>query len=50
MRIEKQLSVFLVNKPGRLANVCSALAHEKVNILADIDGFLVLSNKDLNLF
>jgi hypothetical protein len=34
MRIEKQLSVFLVNKPGRLANICSALAHEKINIMA----------------
>jgi hypothetical protein len=30
----KQISVFLENKPGRLANVLSALAHEKVNITA----------------
>lgn len=30
----KQVSVFLENKPGRLANVLSALAREKVNITA----------------
>src|SRR6516225_4300517 len=30
----KQITVFLENKPGRLANVLSALAHEKVNITA----------------
>lgn len=30
----KQFSVFLENKPGRLAQVLSALAREKVNILA----------------
>ena len=30
----KQISVFLENKPGRLANVLSALAREKVNIAA----------------
>jgi hypothetical protein len=30
----KQLSVFLENKPGRLANVLSALARDKVNITA----------------
>jgi hypothetical protein len=30
----KQISVFLENKPGRLANVLSALAREKVNITA----------------
>jgi hypothetical protein len=29
-----QISVFLENKPGRLANVLSALAHEKVNLNA----------------
>jgi hypothetical protein len=28
----KQISVFLENKPGRLANVLSALAREKVNL------------------
>jgi len=30
----KQITVFLENKPGRLANVLSALAHDKVNIVA----------------
>jgi hypothetical protein len=30
----KQISVFLENKPGRLANVLLALAREKVNITA----------------
>jgi hypothetical protein len=30
----KQITVFLENKPGRLANVLSALAKEKVNITA----------------
>jgi hypothetical protein len=30
----KQISVFLENKPGRLANVLSALARDKVNITA----------------
>jgi hypothetical protein len=30
----KQISVFLENKPGRLANVLLALAREKVNIAA----------------
>lgn len=30
----KQLSVFLENKPGRMANVLSALAREKVNLVA----------------
>jgi hypothetical protein len=30
----KQISVFLENKPGRLANVLSALARQKVNVLA----------------
>jgi hypothetical protein len=34
MQTSKQISVFLENKPGRLANVLSALAHEKVNITA----------------
>ncbi len=34
MRISKQLSVLLVNKPGRLANVLSALSKEKVHCLA----------------
>jgi hypothetical protein len=34
METAKQVSVFLENKPGRLANVLSALAHEKVNVTA----------------
>jgi hypothetical protein len=34
MRTSKQLSVTLVNKPGRLANVLSALSKGKVNCLA----------------
>src|SRR5262249_10844041 len=34
MGTSKQVSVFLENKPGRLANVLSALAQEKVNITA----------------
>ena len=34
METTKQITVFLENKPGRLANVLSALAHEKVNIIA----------------
>jgi hypothetical protein len=34
MKTVKQLSLFLENKPGTLANVCKALAKAKVNILA----------------
>ncbi len=34
MRVAKQLSVFLINQPGRLANVSAALAKDKVNITA----------------
>jgi hypothetical protein len=34
METTKQVSVFLENKPGRLANVLSALAREKINITA----------------
>jgi hypothetical protein len=34
METARQVSVFLENKPGRLANVLSALAREKVNIVA----------------
>jgi hypothetical protein len=34
MQTTKQITVFLENKPGRLANVLSALAAEKVNITA----------------
>jgi len=34
MKIMKQFSIFLVNKPGVLAGVTSALAKAKVNIIA----------------
>lgn len=34
MRIEIQFSVFLVNKPGVLAQITSALAGEKINVIA----------------
>ena len=34
METTKQVSVFLENKPGRLANVLSALARERVNVIA----------------
>lgn len=34
METAKQISVFLENKPGRLAKVLSALARDKVNITA----------------
>lgn len=34
METAKQVTVYLENKPGRLANVLSALAREKVNITA----------------
>src|SRR5260370_37725486 len=34
METSKQITVFLENKPGRLANVLSALARDKVNITA----------------
>ncbi|MCD4699942.1 MAG: ACT domain-containing protein [Phycisphaerae bacterium] len=34
MRIETQFSIFLVNKPGVLAQVTSAMAKAKVNIIA----------------
>lgn len=34
MRIQTQLSVFLINEPGRLATLTHALAREKVNIMA----------------
>jgi hypothetical protein len=33
-RVETQFSVFLVNKPGILAQVTGALAQEKINIVA----------------
>jgi hypothetical protein len=34
MEIAKQLSVFLANKPGMLAEVCDELAKAKINIFA----------------
>ena len=34
MEIHKQLSVFLDNKPGTLAQVCEALSAKKINIYA----------------
>lgn len=34
MEIAKQLSVFLANKPGTLANVCDELAKAGINIFA----------------
>jgi len=34
MEIAKQLSVFLANKPGMLADVCNELAKAEVNIFA----------------
>ena len=34
MRVERQFSVFLVNKPGVLAQVMTALAKGKVDVLA----------------
>ena len=34
MPIEKQLSVFMENKPGRLSQICSILADAKINVYA----------------
>src|SRR5436309_11423189 len=34
MKVEKQLALFLENKPGTLAAVCQALADQNVNIYA----------------
>ena len=34
MQTRKQVTVFLENKPGRLAHVLSTLAHAKINIVA----------------
>lgn len=34
MRIDTQFSIFLINKPGVLASVTSALAEAKINVLA----------------
>ena len=33
-RIETQLSVFMENKPGRLANICTTLSQNSVNIFS----------------
>jgi hypothetical protein len=33
-RIDKQFTVTLINRPGRLAQLCGALARDKVNIVA----------------
>ena len=46
MKLQKQLSVFLDNKPGVLARIASGLAKRKVNILAisvtDAVGYCIL--------
>ena len=34
MQTRKQVTVFLENKPGRLAQILSALAHQKINVVA----------------
>ncbi len=34
MKVVKQLSIFLENKPGTLSKVCRALAHESINLFA----------------
>ena len=34
MPIEKQLSVFIENKPGRLSHICTMLADSGINIFA----------------
>ena len=34
MPIEKQLSVFMENKPGRLSSICATLGEANVNIFA----------------
>jgi hypothetical protein len=34
MAIEKQLSVFMENKPGRLSTICGTLADNNINIYA----------------
>src|SRR5437870_4953901 len=34
METSRQISVFLENKPGRLANVLRVLAREKINVIA----------------
>ena len=34
MEVVREVTAHLENKPGRLAKICSALAHEKINIQA----------------
>jgi hypothetical protein len=34
MEFVQEVTAYLENKPGRLAKICSALAHEKINIRA----------------
>src|SRR4051795_693895 len=34
MEFVHEVSAYLENKPGRLAKICSSLAHEKINIRA----------------
>jgi len=34
MEFVHEVTVYLENKPGRLAKICSSLAHEKINIQA----------------
>jgi hypothetical protein len=34
MRLDKQLAVFLENRPGTLARMCEALAQKGINLLA----------------
>jgi hypothetical protein len=42
MEIRKQFTAFLENKPGRLANICAALAKEKINI----DALTIMDSKE----
>ena len=46
MEFVREITAFLENKPGRLAKICSAMAHEKLDIKAlcvmDLDGRSVL--------
>ena len=34
MEFVKEITAYLENKPGRLAKICSALAHEKIDVQA----------------
>ncbi|MDO8730398.1 MAG: ACT domain-containing protein [Candidatus Omnitrophota bacterium] len=34
VRVEKQLSIFLENRPGGLARICGTLAESSINVLA----------------